>query len=60
MRLPAGMDKSEADSARRLIVRVPHEDAIALGSALKTAQAVRATQKNAGPLRVIMNPVRIG
>lgn len=60
VRLPAGMDKAEADSARRLIVRVPHEDAIALGSELKTAQAVRATQKNAGPLRVIMNPVRIG
>lgn len=43
-----------------MIIRVPHEDSLLLGETLKTAQAVRATQKNAGPLRVILNPVRIG
>ena len=60
VRLPAGLDKPEAHKARRLIIRVPHEQAKALGESLKTAQAVRATGKQPGPLRVVMNPVRIG
>lgn len=60
VRLPAGMDKSQAHRARRLLVRVPHEQSLELGASLKQAQAVRATMKNAGPLRVVMNPVRIG
>lgn len=60
IRLPAGLDRPEAHRARRLIVRVPHEQSRALGESLKTAQAVRATTKHPGPLRVVMNPVRIG
>ena len=60
VRLPVGLDRATADEARRMIIRVPHEDSLLLGETLKTAQAVRATQKNAGPLRVILNPVRIG
>lgn len=60
VRLPAGMDRAHAHEARRLIIRVPHADSFALGDSLKTAHAVRAAHKNAGPVRVIMNPVRIG
>lgn len=60
VRLPAGLDRPEAHLARRMIVRVPHTDAVELGTSLKTAQAVRTTHKAAGPLRVVMNPVRIG
>ena len=60
VRLPAGLSSGHADEARRLIIRVPHSDALSLGSALKSAVAVRSSQRHSAPLRVVMDPVRIG
>ena len=64
IRLPAGMEKLGAQEARRqarrLIVRIPHEQAHLLGPSLKQAQSVRSTMKGAQPLRVVIDPVRIG
>lgn len=60
VRLPAGLNDTHADQARRLIIRVPHADALALGKALKNAVAVRSSRRHSAPLRVVMDPVRIG
>lgn len=60
VRLPAGLDRPEAHKARRMIVRVHHSLGEELGQSLREAQAIRATNKLAGPLRVVMDPVRIG
>ncbi|WP_343061348.1 primosomal protein N' [Corynebacterium anserum] len=60
VRLPAGLDRPDAHLARRMIVRVHHSLAEELGGSLKQAQAIRATSKLAGPLRIVMDPVRIG
>ncbi|WCZ36594.1 Primosomal protein N' [Corynebacterium heidelbergense] len=60
VRLPAGLTPTHADQARRAIIRVPHAHAHALGTSLRTAQNVRQIQHAAAPLRVVMDPVRIG
>ena len=60
VRLPPGLDRSLADQARRLIVRVPQEQGPQLGAALKAAKAIRTSQRHNAPLRVVMDPVRIG
>lgn len=60
VRLPAGLTPAQADQARRLIVRVPAASAMQLGHSLKVAQSIRGAQRNNGPLRIVINPVRIG
>lgn len=59
IRPPAGMDKAgSAETAHRLIVRLP--DAQLLGRSLRKAQSVRSTANAPHPLRVVIDPVRIG
>ncbi|WP_295642021.1 primosomal protein N' [uncultured Corynebacterium sp.] len=60
IRLPSGLTPIQSDQARRLIVRVPASATMQLGHSLKVAQSIRAAQRNTGPLRVVMNPVRVG
>lgn len=60
IRLPAGLTASHADEGRRLIVRIPASDGMLLGHSLKVAQSIRGAQRNNGPLRIVMNPVRVG
>lgn len=68
VRLPAGIDPHDPQarkSARRLLVRVPADQRIPLGQALRSAQSVRTIHRSsraAQPeaLRVVMDPVRIG
>ncbi|HIW96138.1 MAG TPA: primosomal protein N' [Candidatus Corynebacterium gallistercoris] len=59
IRPPAGMDKAGPQEVpQRLIVRLA--DAHALGASLRQAQSVRSTAKTLHPLRVVIDPVRIG
>lgn len=62
VRLPAGLGEREADRARRLIIRVPAtgDGVEALGRSLRAAAALRATRRQSDPLRVVVDPVRVG
>lgn len=66
VRPPAGLGEAELHLARRLILRTPRrtvggEDAaVLLGAALRAAKSVRATRRLTGPLRVVIDPVRVG
>lgn len=63
IRPPAGMTQASTarpGGARRAIIRVPSHQLEELGSSLKVAQTVRAMKRQTGPLRVVMDPVRIG
>lgn len=66
VRPPAGLGERERDAARRLILRTPRrtvdgaDAAPLLGAALRAAKAVRATRRLTGPLRVVVDPVRVG
>ncbi|MDH2455014.1 primosomal protein N' [Corynebacterium bovis] len=60
VRPPAGLAPGEEDLARRMIVRTPTAGAAELGARLRTAQAQRSTHRRTGPLRVVIDPVRIG
>lgn len=66
VRLPAGLGEPEADQARRLIIRVPvppgaaGETVEALGASLRAAQSLRATRRQSDPLRIVVDPVRVG
>ncbi len=60
IRLPHRLDRTQAAEARRLIIRVPHHEGMALGRSLKTAISTRAIHKHTAPLRVVLDPVRIG
>lgn len=66
VRLPAGLGEREADRARRLIIRVPvpseapGDTVEALGASLRAAQSLRATRRQTDPLRIVVDPVRVG
>ncbi|AGP30827.1 primosomal protein N' [Corynebacterium terpenotabidum] len=60
VRLPAGLGEQEAHRARRLIIRAAGEQVEQVGAALRAAQAVRATHRQSEPLRVVVDPVRVG
>jgi primosomal protein N' (replication factor Y) len=60
VRLPAGLGEQEAAQARRLILRAPGDRAERLGATLREAQAVRSGRRQSGPLRVVVDPVRVG
>ncbi len=57
-RPPAGVEPGTP--IQRLLVRCERRQARAVGSALKAAQAVRATRKDPEPVRVIVDPIRFG
>ena len=48
----------EADQARAL-VRVPRSSGLALAAALRAAQAVRTAQKEAGVVRLRLDPAEL-
>lgn len=67
VRPPPGLGETEQHLARRLILRTPTrtvdgqgEAAVVLGAALRAARAVRATRRLTGPLRIVVDPVRVG
>lgn len=57
-RPPAGVEPGTP--IQRLLVRCERRKARAVGAALKTAQAVRATKKDPETVRVIVDPIRFG
>lgn len=57
VRPPAGM---EAPEVRRLLVRVPRNEARELGKALRAAAATRAMAREERPVRIMVDPVRVG
>ncbi|MGO1950412.1 MAG: primosomal protein N' [Mycobacteriaceae bacterium] len=67
IRRPAGLGEPEAGEARRLIIRVPASGgtddgagAETLGASLRAALSLRATRRQSDPLRVVVDPVRVG
>lgn len=60
IRRPAGLGDTEADEARRLIVRAPAGHSETLGASLRAALALRATRRQSDPLRIVVDPVRVG
>jgi primosomal protein N' (replication factor Y) len=54
------LGEQEAAQARRLILRAPGDRAERLGATLREAQAVRSGRRQSGPLRVVVDPVRVG
>ncbi|MGW5286907.1 primosomal protein N' [Rhodococcus pyridinivorans] len=59
-RLPFGSEGPEPEDVHRMIVRVARERGRALGRALRDAQATRTARRADGPLRVQVDPPRIG
>lgn len=59
-RVPFGGEDPEPDEVERMLVRVPRESGAALSRALREAQSGRAARKEPGPLRVQIDPLRIG
>lgn len=63
IRLPAGMEPHQRNTARRLLIRVPRSESHTLGSSLRKAQAIASAQASSKTLqrnRVVIDPVRIG
>lgn len=57
VRPPAGL---EAPETRRLLVRVPRDRSRELGRALRAAAATRAMAREERPVRIMVDPVRVG
>ncbi|MDG3011251.1 primosomal protein N' [Rhodococcus sp. D2-41] len=59
-RLPFAGDELEPDEVERMLIRVPRADGRALARALAEARAIRSARRSSGPVRVQIDPVRIG
>ncbi|MFL1593456.1 primosomal protein N' [Rhodococcus ruber] len=59
-RLPFGADDPEPDEVQRMVIRVPRGRGLALGRALREAQAARSARRAEGALRVQIDPLRVG
>jgi len=59
-RLPFGADGPEPEDVHRMIVRVARAQGRELGRSLRAAQATRTARRADGPLRVQVDPPRIG
>lgn len=59
-RVPFGGEGPEPDEVERMLVRVPRGAGGALSRALREAQSVRGARREPGPLRVQIDPLRIG
>lgn len=59
-RLPFSSDEPEPEDVERMLVRVPRADGRALAKALAEARAVRSARRSTGPVRVQVDPLRIG
>ncbi|HIW90602.1 MAG TPA: primosomal protein N' [Candidatus Corynebacterium avicola] len=60
VRRPAGLGDTEAELARRLIIRAPTGHQEEVGASLRAALSLRATRRQSDPLRVVVDPVRVG
>lgn len=60
MKLPGEFDEDEHGPAQRLLIRTPLGPRGELGRALKAAQVRRATRKDTLPMRVQVDPIRVG
>ena len=59
-RLPFAGEDPEPDEVERMLIRVPRADGRSLARALADARAVRSARRASGPVRVQVDPVRIG
>ncbi|MFM1725555.1 primosomal protein N' [Rhodococcus sp. PAM 2766] len=59
-RLPFSSDEPEPEDVERMLVRVPRADGRALAKVLAEARAVRSARRSTGPVRVQVDPLRIG
>ncbi|WP_254622985.1 primosomal protein N' [Rhodococcus sp. W8901] len=59
-RLPFSSDEPEPEDVERMLVRVPRSAGRELARGLAEAQAVRSARRSAGPVRVQVDPLRIG
>lgn len=59
-RLPFSADDPEPDEVHRMLIRVARNRGRELGLALRQAQATRTARRANGPLRVQMDPPKIG
>ncbi|TCN58021.1 replication restart DNA helicase PriA [Rhodococcus sp. SMB37] len=59
-RLPFSADDPEPDDVHRMLIRVARTRGRELGLALRQAQATRTARRASGPLRVQMDPPKIG
>lgn len=60
VKLPGEYDDQEHGPAQRMLIRTPLGPRGQLGQALKAAQVRRATRKDTLPLRVQVDPIRVG
>lgn len=60
VKLPGEFDEQEHGPAQRILIRTPLGPRGELGNALKAAQVRRATRKDNLPLRVQVDPIRVG
>lgn len=59
-RLPFSSDEPEPEEVERMLVRVPRAAGRALAKGLAEAHAVRSARRSAGPVRIQVDPLRIG
>ncbi|MGC0363993.1 primosomal protein N' (replication factor Y) [Rhodococcus sp. 27YEA15] len=59
-RLPYSGDDEDGVAPERMLVRVPRKDGRALADALAHARAARSARKSSGPVRIQIDPRRIG
>ncbi|WP_206615246.1 primosomal protein N' [Rhodococcus spongiicola] len=59
-RLPFSSDEPEPENVERMLIRVPRTAGRALAKGLAEAQAVRSARRSTGPVRVQVDPLRIG
>lgn len=59
-RLPYSGDDDSGVAPERMLVRVPRKDGRALADALAHARAARSARKSSGPVRIQIDPRRIG
>ncbi|MCT1584140.1 primosomal protein N' [Corynebacterium sanguinis] len=60
VQLPGEWDERELGPAQRMMVRSPLSGRTELGRALRSAASLRAARKQDAPLRIQVDPVRIG
>ena len=58
--LPGDYDRERGGEPQRLLVRTPLGPRAELGTALRTANAVRSARKDVLPLRIAVDPINIG
>ena len=58
--LPGDYDRERGGEPQRLLIRTPLGPRAELGSALRTANALRSARKDVLPLRIAVDPINIG